>query len=110
MHFNLSPNDVVTVGDTFLTEEAFKELEEMGLSTAGITKSTTQVFFEVVNTCVFALLQKFGVHNLSSAVNLCSRNDNNVLDRMIDRNHNVCFFFTSISIKQRSPAHMALQK
>ena len=101
MHSNLSPNDVVTVADTSLTEEAVKELEEMGLSTAGITKSTAQVFSEVVNTCLLAPLQKIGVHNLSTAANLCPRIDNNVLGRMIDRNHKACFFFTPVMIRNK---------
>ena len=43
--------------------------------------------------CVSQILS-FGVHNLSTAANLCPRIDNNVLGRMIDRNHKACFFFT----------------
>ena len=84
-----------------LSEESLKELEEMGLSTARITGSTAQDFSEVVNTCFLAPLQKIGVRNFSTAANLCPRNDNNVLGRMIGRNHKDCFFFISVLIHNK---------
>ena len=77
-----------------MAEEALKELEEMGLSTAAVTRSTAQIFSEFVNTCLLAPLQKIRVHDLSTAANLCSRNDNNLLGRMVHGNHKACFFFT----------------
>ena len=83
MHPNLFPIDVVTVGDNSLTEQPLKGLEEMGFSIAAVTRSTAQVFFEVVNTCLLALLQNIGGCNLSTAANLCPRNDSYVLGRMI---------------------------
>ena len=99
LQFNLSPNDVVTVGDTSLTEKTLNKLEEMDLSTAGITRSTAQVFSQVVNTCLITPLQKIGVHILPNATNLCPRNDKNVLDRMMKKNQIRMYFVHSYGLE-----------
>jgi len=101
-HHGVMQNNNPIAEDHQFANSAVDEMAAIGMDIEGIVKNTSEIFSNVVKTCLLNPMQQIGVYELSNASQFCPMDDTQPGHRDIDKNHKGCFFFTPFMIKNKT--------